>query len=147
MAEILTIDNDGPLITATNFWRTDMARAGQFYLTIHAGAFRLLVPSQHLDTVCDMRAAHTCVVSRGPSPALRLPDALDILFDAGTQDPFSLPLAPDTVDRMPTDQDRAYTWTLSVWTHRVGNAATKALELPCHYRRVWRLPDLCPWQG
>jgi hypothetical protein len=146
MAETLFIENDGPVITTTNFWRTEMARAGKFYLSTNAGAFRLLVPPQHTGVLKDMRGARACVVSRGPYPGMG-PDMLELLFDDGSQDPFSLHLSPGAVDRMPTDQDSAYTWTLSVWTHRVGHAATKALEVPCHYRRVPRLPDLRPWQG
>ena len=85
-------------------------------------------------------------MSRGPSPERRLPDALEVLFDDGTDDPWSLHLSPQAVDRMPLDTDSAQPWVLSVWTHRVGTTATKALETPCHYRRVRRLPDVLPWQ-
>jgi hypothetical protein len=147
MAEpLLFIDNDGPAITRTNYWSTALARRGTFYLSSHAGAFRLLVPPQHQGTLRAMRSAKVCVVSRGPYPDLQWPDALEILFDDGSTDPFSVYLSPEAIDRMPHDQDRAYTWTLSVWTHRVGQACTKALEFPCHYRRVLRLPALRPWQ-
>lgn len=146
MAEMLRIESDGPVITATNFWSTDLARTGKFYLSLNAGAFRLLVPPQHTGALRDMRAAHTCVVSRGPYPELRLADALEVLFDDGTDAPFSLHLSPGGIDRMPLDTDTAETWVLSAWTHRVGTTATLALERPCHYRRSRRLPDLRPWQ-
>jgi len=131
MPDLLTIINDGPLITSTNYWQTDMAKAGKFYLSTNAGCFRLLVPARHLGSLRDMRAAQTCVVSRGPSPDLRLPDALEVLFDDGTEDPWALHLAPGAIDRMPLDQDALQAWTLAVWIHRVGTTATKALEKPC----------------
>jgi hypothetical protein len=44
-------------------------------------------------------------------------------------------LVAGALDRMSLDQDTMQTRTLTVWTPRVGTAATKALELPCHYRR------------
>ena len=96
--------------------------------------------------VREMRTAHTCVVSRGPYPGLG-PDMLEIFFDDGSDTPFSLHLSPGAIDRMPLDRDTLETWVLSVWTHRVGTSASKALELPCHYRRVRRLPALRPWPG
>ena len=72
MAEpLLFIDNDGPAITRTNYWSTDLARRGTFYLSANAGAFRLLVPPQHQGTLHDMRSAKVCVVSRGPYPDLQ----------------------------------------------------------------------------
>lgn len=144
--DLLTISNDGPDILETNFWQLPMARAGKFFVSTNAGAFRLLVPSLHLGSLRDMRAAPRCVVSRGLYPDMRLPDALELLFDDGTDEPWSLHLAPQACDRMPLDTDAAQPWVLSVWTHRVGQTATKALEKPCHYRRVRHLPDLRPWQ-
>lgn len=149
MAETtLTITNDGPLIVTTNFWQLDMARAGKFFLSTNAGAFRLLVPQQHLGAVRDMRGAHTVVVSRGPMTleGRALPDALEMLFDDGTEDPWSLHLTPQAVDRMPLDTDSAQEWTCTVWTHLVGERCRQALTKPAHYRRVRRLPDLRPWQ-
>ena len=81
MAEtVLRIENDGPLILSTNFYHTDLARRGLFYLSLNAGAFRLLVPPQHLGAVREMRTARDVVVSRGPMTleGRALPDALEL---------------------------------------------------------------------
>ena len=78
MAAHLFIENDGPEILSTNFWQSALARAGTFYLSTNAGAFRLLVPTQHQGSLREMRRAHTCIVSRGPWPAQRLPEALEL---------------------------------------------------------------------
>lgn len=147
MAETLLITNNGPSILTTNYWQTALAREGKFYLSTNAGVFRLLVPPQHQGSLRNMRSAHTCVVSRGPYPELHLTDALEILFDDGSQEPFALHLSSGAVDRMPFDSDSAQRWVLTVWTHRVGDTCTLALERLCRYRRVRRLPDLRPWQG
>lgn len=148
MAETLIITNDGPLVTRTNFWSTEMARAGKFYLSTNAGAFRLLVPQQHLGVVRDMRTAREVVVSRGPMTlqGVTLSDALELLFDDHTNDPFSLHLSPGQVDRMPLDTDSAEEWTCTVWTHLVDERGRQALTKPAYYRRVRRLPDLRSWQ-
>jgi hypothetical protein len=144
---ILRIENDGADISTTNYWQTTLVRAGKFYLSLNAGAFRLLVPPQHQHCVQDMRTASMVVVSRGPLTlqGQKLPDAVELLFDDGTEEPFSLHLSPGQIDHMPLDTDSARAWVCTVWTHRVGQIASKALELPCHYRRVRQLPDLRPW--
>jgi hypothetical protein len=146
MTEQLIIHNEGPEITGTNFWMTANARAGKFYLTSNAGAFRLLVPTMQTGNLRDMRAATVCVVTRGPYPGLRLPDALELLFDDGSPSPFALYLSPGALDRMPLDTDRECEWVLSVWTHVVQERCKKELERPCHYRHVRSLPDLRPWR-
>lgn len=93
-----------------------------------------------------MRMAWRCVVSRGPSPALHMPDARELLFDDGHETPCSLHLSLEEMDRMPLDQDSRQTWTLAVWTHRVGTTGCKVLEKFCHDRGVRQLPDVRPWQ-
>lgn len=147
MAETLMITNNGPAIIATNYWTTAAARAGKFYLSTNAGTFRLLVPAQHAGAVRDMRTATLCVVSRGPMMLGEhaVIDALEILFDDGTTDPFSMHLSPGQIDRMPLDIDSAHAWILTVWTHLVGERGRQVLERACRYRRVRRLPDLRPW--
>jgi hypothetical protein len=43
--DLLRIDNDGPRILACNFWGSEVERAGKLYVSLNAGAFRLLVPA------------------------------------------------------------------------------------------------------
>ena len=141
MPDTLTISNDGPEIVETNYWQSALARTGTCYLSPHAGCFRLLLPPQHVGAVRAIRMALRCVVSRGPYPARHWPDALELLFDDGHAPPFRLPVSPEAMDHLPPDQDRRQSWTLAVWTHRVGTTGRKVLEKPCHYRRVRQLPD------
>ncbi len=145
---LLRIDNAGAAIASTNFWQTTMAQNGKFFLSPNAGAFRLLVPRQHLGVIRDMRGAHTVVVSRGPLTLAgqRVPDALEILFDDGSDNPWALHLTPQACDRMPLDADATQTWTCTVWRQILGERCQQVRALPCHYRRVRQLPDLRPWQ-
>ena len=42
--DLITIENNGPGILSTNYWGTPHAEKGYCYLSINAGAFRLLGP-------------------------------------------------------------------------------------------------------
>jgi hypothetical protein len=52
---VLTFENDGPLIVASNYWESEIAAAGKLYLTMNAGCFRLLVPQIQRAIISDMR--------------------------------------------------------------------------------------------
>jgi len=130
---------------STNYWETDHARAGYFYLSSNAGTFRLLVPASRGAEIQEWLTATLVLISRGPWPQVGKADGLEILFEDESNNPYALHLTTDSVDRMPLDTDRDRPgapprWTLSVWT-REG----KILELPARYRRVPRIPWLKPW--
>ena len=85
------------------------------------------------------------IVSRGPWPSEQLPDAVEILFDDGSDNPFALHLSPESLDRMPLDTDAGKEWLFTVWTApRRNGPPHKALERPAYYRRVDALPCLLP---
>lgn len=144
MAEILRITNHGPLITATNYWELPESHLGKFYVSLNSGAFRLLVPPIQEPALNDMKASKECVVSRGPWPMQGLADAVEILFDDRTDNPFSLHLSIPSFDRLPLDTDQGKEWILSVWTRPRRGRPHKALERPCWYRRVISIPYLKP---
>lgn len=144
---VLRIQSHGPLILASNFWEGPAAAAGLCYLSLNAGAFRLLLPASQEGFLGDMRAAKGCAISRAPWPAGRAADALEVLFDDDTPGPFALhlPVHPDNLDRLPLPVDVATEWVLSVWTQPRRGRPHKALERPCRYRLSPSLPDLRPW--
>lgn len=144
---LLRIDNHGPLITGTNYFRSDPATAGNLYLSTNAGAFRLLVPPLLETIVSELATGKVAVITRGPWPAMRLADALEIMLDDGTQNPWSCHLDTNSLDRMPTDEDAGREWLFTVWTRprRAGMRPHKALERPAFYRRADKLPCLLPY--
>lgn len=144
---MLSIENHGAWIVKTNFWQTDYGRRGAFFLSINAGAFRLLVPDQHAGILADLKTAKEVVVSRGPWPAVRRDEAFELLFDDHTEEPFSLHFGLEQVDRIPEDIDQVQTWTCTVWTKPRGKDTRphRALERKAFYRRVGELPYLKPW--
>jgi len=144
----IEIQNHGSLILATNYWRSELAAAGKFYCSVHAGAIRLLVPSAQRASIEEMRAAQYVVLSRGPWPDRGLLEAVELLFEDGSEEPFALQLSPESLDRFPVEppsgqlNDRG--WVFSVWVEKKSRPH-KSVERICHWRQVPRLPWLQPW--
>jgi hypothetical protein len=143
---LIQIHNHGPLILATNYWQTELAAAGKFYASVNAGAIRLLVPVAQRAAIEDMRAARYVVLSRGPWPAMGLIEAVELLFEDGTEEPYALHLSPESFDLLPAEPPAGQEWLLTVWDDKKGRPH-KAIERPCHWRRVPRIPWLRPWRS
>ena len=148
---MIQITNHGPLITATNYWGSELARAGKLFVSVNAGAIRVLLPPQLYGALADMRAAPECVLSRGPWLDAEAPDNLfaegiEIMWDDGSDSPYALHLAPASFDLLPAEPDAGREWLLTVWTAKDGKPH-KSLERKCHWRRVPRIPWLKPWSA
>jgi hypothetical protein len=145
--DILRIENDGAEIKATNYFDTPGARAGKFFLSLNAGAFRLLVPITQYMALAEMRTARGAAVSRGNHDGTKglTGDGVEVLFDDGTDSPFALHLGMASLHSIPPASESGRRVVLSVWTAGQGGGVTKALELPCTFRVADRLPDLRPW--
>jgi hypothetical protein len=94
----LTITNNGAEISSTNFWETALAQTGNVFLSLNADCFRLLLPESVEDKLIEMQTARTVVVSRGPWPAGGKVDAVEVLFDDGTETPFVIHIGTEQVD-------------------------------------------------
>jgi hypothetical protein len=141
---MFVVENHGPLIVSSNYWDLPAARAGKILVSLNAGAFRLLIPPSAEPSIPDMQTAKECLVTRGPWPEARLPDAFEILFDDRTSNPFALHLAPESFDRVPEDGDIAIPWVLTAWTGGRRGKPRMVLERPCWYRRADQIPHLKP---
>src|SRR3990167_2306796 len=125
---ILTIENDGPRIVRTNYWSSEHAARGAFYVSVNAGAFRVLVPEAVRDVVAEMRTAKEVVISRGPWPAERRDDALELLFDDGSASPFALHIGVEQIDRLPSAQDDGRSdLRCPAWMRGIGDEPIMAL--------------------
>jgi hypothetical protein len=124
LSQLLQIKNDGPNIVETNFWDSDFAVRGLLYLSANAGVLRLLVPDSQLQYLAEMRTGRSAAIER----SMFSRTAVDIVFNDGTQTPFSVAIEPQQTDRTLKPGEA----TLAVWTR-----AGKQLELPC---RIQPLP-------
>lgn len=141
----IEIHNHGPLIVSTNYWQSDYAAAGTFYCSINAGAIRLMVPASRRPDIDDMRISRHVVLSRGPWPAMSLPEAVELLFDDLSDQPYALHLSPESFDLLPAEPEPGHKWVISVWDEKNGRPH-KAVERTCYWRRVPLLPCLRPWE-
>lgn len=146
MPNLIEITNHGPLVTGSNYWGSDLAAAGKVWVSVNAGAVRILLPPSAYSWLADMRAARECVLSRGPWPAEGKPEAVEIMWDDGSDSPFALHLTPASFDLLPAEPAPGREWICSAWTAKDGRPH-KAVERVCHWRRVPRVPWLKPWRA
>lgn len=137
---LITIKNNGPDIESTNYWDTEHAARGFVYLTVNAGAYRLLLPELYLSALVDMMQAKYVVISRGPWPDKGKADALEIMFEDDSDSPYAIHIVPEQCDRLPGNQDTNKERPFTVWARDGETGAKKALELPCWFRMVKRIP-------
>jgi hypothetical protein len=144
--KFIRIENDGADILNTNYWETEHAARGFYFLSANAGAFRLLVPDSQIAETAEWLSAREVIVSRGTWPDAGKSDALEILFEDYSESPYSIHLVSEQMDRMPLDTDRDRKGTPARWKFTAWSSKEKILELPCRYRIVKKLPCLKPWQ-
>lgn len=135
---LIEIANNGKDIKETNYWDSRQAQAGYAYLSMNAGALRLLLPPRLESALEEMRTAKEVIVSRGPWADYGDRDAVEVLFEDMTNEPFLLQLVAEQVDMLPSKKRKNLVF--SVWT-REG----KQLELPAKFRKVSRIPYMKPW--
>jgi hypothetical protein len=136
----LTITNDGQRITATNYWKTPSGRSGAMFLSLHARAFRLLVPAS---AVAELENAlwttRHAVVSQGPWGRS---NALEVLLEDGTQDPWRRYLQGTQCDPpVPTEEHGREDLRLLAY----GPGVELLGEAPARYRLVRALPCQDAW--
>ena len=142
---MIQISNHGPLILRSNYWDSELAREGKLFVSVNAGAIRVLLPPSLYGDLADMRAAPECVLSRGPWPAEHQAEGIEIMWDYGSDAPYALHLTPASFDLLPAEPEPAREWLLTVWVAKDGQPH-KSMERRCHWRRVDRIPCLAPWR-
>lgn len=140
----IRVSNHGPLITSTNYWDSDLARQGKVFVSVNAGAVRVLLPPVRYPDLTDMRQAKYCVLSRGPWPAERRQEAVEIMWEDESQSPYTMHLTPESFDLLPAEPEPGREWICSVWMAKDGQPH-KSLERICHWRRVDKIPCLRAW--
>ena len=131
------IENEGQAVAGTDYWQSVQAQAGYVYLSWNAGAARLLVPDAAKHLLREMRGAEYVIISKG---ALHGRDALELVFEDGSDAPFVIHMLSEQCDRLLPENNQGGGFVVTVWT-RGGNQ----LRYPGKYRVVENLPDVSPW--
>jgi len=129
MSMILFIKNDGKEIVETNYFSMPQSKAGKFFVSLNAGAFRLLVPDQHTAVLKRelALAASVRIVHRG--------EVASIILDDGTPDPYTIETTMNAFDRRPAAMDSGKQFTFTAWVDAGDSKVAKVAELPCMYMK------------
>lgn len=142
---LIEVHNHGPLILSSNYWNSDLAEAGKVFVSVNAGAIRVLLPPSRYGDLSEMRTGNECVLSRGPWPEAYVKEAIEIMWDDGSDSPFALHLTPESFDMLPGEPEPGREWICSTWVAKDGKPH-KSMERICHWRRAAKLPCLEPWK-
>jgi hypothetical protein len=138
---MLTIQNEGQAIKATNYWDSEHARNGLVYLSWNAGAGRVLIPDSVKPRLREMKGAREVIVSRGPWTDQGGRDALELLWEDGSDNPFCLHLSAEQCDRLIPEAQQGGGFVIATWTR--GGLQER---WPGRYRVVDAIPCLLPWE-
>lgn len=137
---MIEIRNKGQAIEYTNYWQTEHAQAGYLYLSWNAGCARVLIPDSKKALLREFKGAREVLISRGPWTDQGGRDALELLWEDGTDSPFAVHLVAEQCDRLIPDAQQGGGFTVAAWT-RGGMKG----RWPGKYRVSLSLPDLSPW--
>jgi hypothetical protein len=135
---MIIIANKGQAIESTNFYDSEHAAAGFFFLSWNAGAARLLVPDAQKPALREMKTGKFVVISRGPFETGK--DMLELMFEDHSDSPFCLHIGVDQCDRLIPETEQGGGFLVSVWTK-----GGMKLCLPGKYREVDKIPYMREW--
>lgn len=139
---MLTFGNRGQKLVETNYWTSEYAKNGLVYVSVNAGAARLLLPRAMEANLPDILCAKEVVISfAGQFDPLR-ESSIEIMFDDGTESPFCLFISRGQCDRWES-VSAAESIDFSVWTEKGG----EVFACEAKVRKVLRIPCLLPWHS
>lgn len=138
--DFIGIGNNRQEINETNYFDHFLAKKGYAFVSLNAGAFRLLLPDNLIHNLKDMKTAEYVIVSRGKCPQYDRDDMFEIMFEDHTDRPFIMFIDKTSFDMVPNHEWRNYEFPFTVWTRR-----GKELTLRGKYRKVNKIPWMKPW--
>ena len=137
----MLIVNKGQAIERTDYWDSPQGQAGYLFLSWNAGAGRVLLPDAAKGMLKDLKGAREVIVSRGPWVEQGGREALELLWEDGSDEPFSVHLVAEQCDRLIPETQQGGGFTVSVWTR----SGCKG-RWPGRYRVVGEIPWLRKWE-
>ena len=134
---MLTIQNDRNKIISTNYWASELNSKGLYYISINAGTFRILVPDIYEDLKSEFETGKDIIITTGKEQGS---DAVEILFDDHSSDPFRLLVDQQQLDRIPINKDYNKFHSLLMYT----KDCKLILSSKVYLRKVKNLPCLKP---
>lgn len=138
--ELIVIRNNKQAIDYTNYWESEDALHGLFYLTWNAGAARLLVPDNQLSKISEMSTGAYVIISSGPWHEQGGREAIEVLFEDESSAPYAIQFLDNQSDRKLPTNEHGRSFRFDVWT-----SEGHALTFFGRYRVVNSIPCLAPW--
>lgn len=137
---MISIKNNGPEITETDYFTTDHARQGYCAVSLNAGTMRLLVPDSMRDQIQEMATGKYVICTRGYLDGKL---AFEFLFEDFSDSPFCLHIdAKQFLSGLP-NREWEKGGVFSVWTR----GPKKHFQCELKYRLARELPHLEPWDA
>lgn len=139
----LIFENDGPILSRTNYFDSEYAKEGNFYLSWNAGTARLLVPDSMKSHLHEMKNTKYVIITRGNWTEVGKKNAIELLFEDHSDEPYCIFLSPEQSDRLipKSDQGSSDNFFISVYV-RMG----EKFRFPAKYRIVEEIPYLKAWE-
>ncbi|MCK7579296.1 MAG: hypothetical protein MZV65_28570 [Chromatiales bacterium] len=103
---MIRIQNRGQAIAATDYWSSAHAANGLVFLSWNAGCARLLIPDAAKSILRELKGAREVIISRGPWVDHDNRDALELLWEDGSDAPFALHIVAEQCDRLIPDAEQ-----------------------------------------
>lgn len=132
--DIINLESD---IVKTNYFDSEYAENGYFYLSTNAGCVRLLIPDNQKDLLKELKGVAYVILSRGPWIQKDVSDAIELLFEDFSDSPYAIHMTIQQCDMLPEGEGD---WTLALWVR-----SGKTREFPLKCRKVEEIPYLRPW--
>ena len=138
---IVSIQNDGPEIVSTNYWKVHARDGGPFHYSINHRCFRVLVNRQQADEIRrELKGIDHVVVSRGSFYGI---PSLEFLFEDGTDRPYSMTTTMNaTLDFSPSPKESG---RMDLRCIVYGPGLEVLADFTARFRVVGTLPCLKPW--
>ncbi len=130
----IIIKNDGKEIISTNYFDSKLNKRGKYYISLNAGAFRLLIPDVYVDEIKrELKLAKRIVITRKALQIDAEVQGFEILLDDKSEDPYIFQFSENSFDRIPEKNDENKTFFFSAWI-REDNKILKIYESKCFYK-------------
>lgn len=122
---MIHIENDGPRIVSTDYWQSEHAARGLVYLSVNAGAVRLLVPHGWPDLESERVTRASVQIVGAPRVGVA-----HIVLEDGSSDPAFLTVDARQCDRALPASEVGRRVTLLVYGPGHADGAVLLRELP-----------------
>lgn len=136
---------EGEDLVESDYWNSVLAARGVLYLVVHQSGVVLLVPRAHQCALTEMRTGREVIVTRGPWPEQGQKDAVELLWEDGTDAPFAVHLSAPQCRELGTLGWDGPALACRVYTGGPAGEPRLAGEWAARFRTARALPCLQPW--